>query len=160
VDVRGQLQVDFATYRRIVVAATGARAWTCRALGLVFFTMGIALLAFTLSTGGPIISAVFCIVGGIMIALIFDGMILLGWRRIASLTQRAWHYEVTDSAIGVHTPLSNVSINWERTRAVRIREDAWVVNLVTRVRLAIPRAAFTAADAERIDALVRSRNGE
>jgi hypothetical protein len=149
----GELTLDFARYRRIVLATLGGRGWLLRGLGLLL--MVCAVLGVVVA--GPALSYYAELGIGILVALAAELLSALGWYRLAALADRPWRYEVDETVIGIRTPASEVRLNWGMVSTVTIRRDAWVLRLSSRQRVPIPRAAFSADDQSRIDELCARR---
>lgn len=98
-------------------------------------------------------------VGGLMLLFLYEWVAFPGWRRLASWVGDSWCYRVTDDGVGVHTPRSDFTLRWEAVAKVRVTPDAWVARTTSKVRVPIPRAAFTEADADQVDQALTSRTG-
>jgi hypothetical protein len=144
----GELKLDRAMYRRMVLAASRSTFWFLRAVG------GFVVLLAVVSSGydGPGY-AVFLAVVGVFVLGVPSLGIWLGWRRTSPLTSRPWRYEVSEATVGIHTPQTDVTVNWTGIRQVRTERDVWVLRPLNRQAVPIPRTAFTAEDAARIDEL-------
>lgn len=145
--MQGEVRLDLATYRGMVRAALGRKVWLVQGLGVLVMVYG----ALVWSVGGGPRWAVLDLVIGVVLIGYGEVVTRLGWRRLRGLVDQPWRYEVAEDGIGIHTPVTDVQFRWALiTRATRAPR-AWTLRTTTRQRLAIPRAAFSADDAARID---------
>lgn len=148
----GELKMDYRSYRRLVLPAVPK--WT-RIVPMVFAAVLLLLVvavvvaggAWSLSTAGFLVGAIVC-AGSIEFGL------LVGWRRTAKSSDEPWRYVVTDSTVEVHTPISDSTTRWDKIPRTRTLRQVWLLRLGNMAWLPIPRAAFAADDAARIDAFI------
>lgn len=145
--MEGELRLDLSTYRAMVHAVLGPKVWLQRGFGVLVLAWAVVAGMFGV---GPIWVGLYALIGlgGVGVS---EWTTRLGWRRLRGLTDQPWRYRIADGGIGIHTPATDTQFGWELiTRATRAPQ-AWTLRTTTRQRLAIPRAAFSAADAARID---------
>lgn len=131
------------------LAAYGRALWWQRGIGVT--AVVAAVLGLRLEVGVDDSYLVGLLVGGGCIALLLDVHVLVAWRRFSDPTGRPWLYRIADSGIEVRTPLADNRFAWGQLGEVRTCSDVWVGQLISGPRLPIPRAAFSATDAEWID---------
>jgi hypothetical protein len=145
----GELKLDFRGYRRLVLPAFG-RAFPIVQVCCLAFAIWMAV---SLAADGFSAFNVVYLLGAVVGAVIPEVAVLIGWRRTAKITDEPWRYVVTDATVGIHTPQTDVTTRWEAIVGARTRRHVWLLKLANKTVLPIPRAAFTADDAVRIDVL-------
>lgn len=159
-NMTGEFKFDFATFRRMMCAASGRRKILLRVIGCLIFVIGIGNLVTALGEEAKVYdmlwSILVIIVGAVMAASV-EVTAAIGWRRIRGLRERPWRYDMSESRIGIHTPQTDVSLDWDGVAKARTHPEFWLLRFSTRQTVAIPRAAFTAEDAANIDSLVARR---
>jgi hypothetical protein len=146
--MEGELQLDLSIYRAMVRASMGWRLWVFRGLGALVVVLGVLALA----VGGLGVVAVLYLVVGLLLCGGGELSTRVGWRRLRGLVDQPWRYRVAEEGIGIHTPATDVTLGWELVTCASRAPRVWTLRTRTRQRLAIPRAAFSADDAARIDA--------
>jgi hypothetical protein len=148
----GELKMDYRGYRRLVLSATPLFArilpmLLVPVLLLLLAALVVAGAAWSVQTLGLILVCVFA-------AVSIDFGVWIGWRRTVKAGDEPFRYALSDRAIEVHSPVAHVTTRWDTVRRARTLRHAWVLRLANKAALPIPRAAFTAEDAARIDAFV------
>lgn len=155
----GEMKFDFATYRRMIGAASGRFKIWLRVIGGLVVVLGVGSLVTALveANGYNVFWSIVQLVLGAVVAGSAELAAAIGWHRIAALRERPWRYDVSESRIGIHTPHTDVSLNWDGVAKVRTHPEFWFLRFSTRQTVPIPRAAFAPDDAASIDSLVARR---
>lgn len=146
----GELKMNFREYRRLVLPAFG-RWYPIIQAGLAVFAV-LTVVQLAVAGYSPILIGE--LTGFIVGVILPDMTALIGWRGMAKMGDEPWRYVVTDSTAEVHTPHTDSTVRWDGISGARTGRHVWVLSLVNKGVVAIPRAAFTADDAVQIDAFV------
>jgi hypothetical protein len=149
--VVGEIAMNYRTYRKMVTSALGRTMRINQVLGAVVSVALLLLPSGLSSTQGLVTFG-----GGIFLAASPELFAFLGWRRTAVAAKQPWRYTMTDTTITISTSTStsNATFAWGGLTVVATRRYMWLMRTATKVRLPIPRAAFTDEDATWIDDFV------
>jgi YcxB-like protein len=149
----GELKMGYRSYRRLVLPAVPKWARIVPVLVAAFALL--LVVALVVAGGGwSVLTPMLLVVVG---AGSIEFGLLVGWRRMAKSADEPWRYVVTDSAVGVHSPISDSTTRWDSIRRARTLRNVWLLRLANKAPLPIPRAAFSADDAAQIDAFIAGR---
>lgn len=144
----GEIMMTYARWRRLVFSRARNNLRFLRMCGLLAVALGLLLLPWL-----PSWQRIELLVLGVILLIELDVIALVKWLRMRGTAGSPWRYEVTDSLIGVHSPVGDAEFQWSMVRKAYKRRNAWVFELPSE-KVAIPRMAFSTEDVARIDGMV------
>jgi hypothetical protein len=88
---------------------------------------------------------------GVLGILVYEYRVARSWCRTREARQQPWRYQIGDTSFRYEGAGTEIIVEWGGVATILIGRHAWILRLVAKKSLAIPRAAFSADDRKRID---------
>lgn len=139
----GEIQITYASYRKMSLITNGIRSNLFRASPLLLIALGIGQTLFVENPGTPYLRIGLC---SLVIPVIFELLTVASWGVRRKAYAQPFKYEFTDQGMTQLAAGGRIDVPWTEVARVDRWPSTWIVRLERGGCLRVPRKALAPED--------------